>query len=470
MKKCKCIFFLVLLIVIVVFYSQIVSHPEYNDLRVMGILGFIQLLFSIWSWKYLGKELINPYLFFLVALYTFSFGQSLLYVFNIVSERRDLIGFQGITFKEIFDSQVLTLVMLSCFHIGAILSVSRLEESTYSSLSIDYTKRIRRVGWVLFIVSIIPYFSRIIQDMIFSMMYGYGALYERVEEVGISQIDKYIGDYFVPSLICLFVGYRLNPKMRYFIFGLCLFNIVAILLTGGRTYAVILFALLILLYHYGVKRISLKGGIVLVVFSVLFLTLLTAISHSRSESKRSVKVYFQKDSGIENGVTETIAEMGSSMFCLIKTKEIVPSREDYRYGRSYFYSFMSLIPNLGFWDMHPARLEANLGNWLTNKLGLSYGTGYSMCAEAYINFGIGGSVAMLILGFLLGKIFKTDSRLFKENPALLIFSLILFWFCLKMTRNSFIGFVRAFFYYALPIYYVITRGIFKRVGKFSDPH
>ena len=113
MKKCKCIFFLVLLIVIVVFYSQIVSHPEYNDLRVMGILGFIQLLFSIWSWKYLGKELINPYLFFLVALYTFSFGQSLLYVFNIVSERRDLICFQGITFKEIFDSQVLTLVMLS---------------------------------------------------------------------------------------------------------------------------------------------------------------------------------------------------------------------------------------------------------------------------------------------------------------------------------------------------------------------
>ena len=299
------------------------------------------------------------------------------------------------------------------------------------------------------------------------MTYGYGFLYEGVEGVGISQIDKYIADYFIPSLICLFIGYKQNKKMRYFIFGICLLNILAILLTGGRTYAVILVLLLVLLYHYEVKQISIKKGILLIFFSVAFLTLLSVVSQFRAEAQRNISAYFQQSSRIENGATEAIAEMGSTMFCLIKTKEIVPIREDYRYGRSYLYSFTSLIPNLGFWDMHPARRESNLGEWLTDKLRLNYGTGYSMCAEAYINFGPWGYWIMLLLGFLLGKILGVTNARLKENSILLIFSLILFWFCLKMTRNSFIGFIRAFFFYALPIYYIIKRNPSIRTNKKS---
>ena len=106
-----------------------------------------------------------------------------------------------------------------------------------------------------------------------------------------------------------------------------------------------------------------------------------------------------------NAGVEAVAEMGSTMFCLIKTMNLVPEKFEYRYGKSYMYSFSSLIPNLGFWDIHPAKREANLSEWLTNALGLSYGTGYSMCAEAYANFGYLGFILFFFWGWFIANVF-----------------------------------------------------------------
>lgn len=457
-KKIRVLLVLLTLTFGILCYSELVSNIDFEILRVMGLLGAIQLFYSVWSWKSIGREIINPYVFFLLALYLFSFGQSFLYIFNIVSEKRDLLGFQGITIDEIFNAQKMTLFMLSFFHIGAICFVRNKKELLNTSYNnINYIYRIRKLGWFLFVVSIIPYYWDLIETLLISMASGYGAIYERNAAIGISQIDKYIADYFIPSLICLFVGYSNDKRVKSLVIGICTVNIVAILLTGGRTPAVILVALLILLYHYCVKKISFKGILVLSIFSFLFLSLLSVVSYLRSQEERSIEAYLRYDVSGNNAAVDALAEMGGTMFCLIKTKDIVPLYENYRYGRSYLYSFTTFIPNIGFWEIHPAKREANLGEWLTNALRLSYGTGYSMCAEAYINFGGCCWMIMFFLGGLFGNLLGIENKRLKEDLALLIFSLIIFWFCLKITRNSFIGFVRIFFYYALPAYYIIKK-------------
>ncbi|WP_370788687.1 O-antigen polysaccharide polymerase Wzy [Bacteroides nordii] len=459
-KKIRVLLVLLTLTFGILCYSELVSNIDFEILRVMGLLGTIQLFYSVWSWKSIGREIINPYVFFLLALYLFSFGQSFLYIFNIVSEKRDLLGFQGITIDEIFNAQKMTLFMLSFFHIGAICFVRNKKELLNTSYNnINYIYRIRKLGWFLFVVSIIPYYWDLIETLLISMASGYGAIYERNAAIGISQIDKYIADYFIPSLICLFVGYSNDKRVKSLVIGICTVNIVAILLTGGRTPAVILVALLILLYHYCVKKISFKGILVLSIFSFLFLSLLSVVSYLRSQEERSIEAYLRYDVSGNNAAVDALAEMGGTMFCLIKTKDIVPLYENYRYGRSYLYSFTTFIPNIGFWEIHPAKREANLGEWLTNALRLSYGTGYSMCAEAYINFGGCCWIIMFFLGGLFGNLLGIENKRLKEDLALLIFSLIIFWFCLKITRNSFIGFVRIFFYYALPAYYIIKKGL-----------
>lgn len=469
MRKDKLSIILVLLIIvsIILTYSELVSYIDFDVLRMMGLLGGIQLLYSIWSWKRIGREIINPYVFFLVALYLFSFGQSFLYIFNIVSEKRDLLGYQGITIDEIFIAQKLTLIMLSFFHMGAICFVRQnsMKLNTVCD-NIDYIPRIRKLGWFLFFVSIVPYYLDLIETLLISISAGYGAIYERNAAIGISQIDKYIADYFIPSLICLFVGYSNNKRVRYLVTGICTVNVMAILVTGGRTPAVILVVLLILLYHYCVKKITFKGILILSLFSFFFLSLLSVVSYLRSQEDRSMEAYLQYDMSGNNPAVDALAEMGGTMFCLIKTKNIVPDYEDYRYGRSYLYSFTTFIPNIGFWEIHPAKREANLGEWLTSTLRLSYGTGYSMCAEAYINFGGLCWIMMFLLGGLFGNLLGIENIRLKNDLALLVFSLIIFWFCLKITRNSFIGFIRVFFYYALPVYYIIKKGLpFKSFSK-----
>lgn len=166
----------------------------------------------------------------------------------------------------------------------------------------------------------------------------------------------------------------------------------------------------------------------------------------RGLSKESVKIE-------NNGAVDAVAEMGGTMFCLIKTMNLVPEHQSYRYGRSYLYAFTSLIPNLGFWDIHPAKKEANLSDWLTDSLGLDYGTGFSMCAEAYANFGYLCFVAFFFWGWFLASVFgKIEISAQTQNYALMAFLLILFWFFLTLPRNNFINLIRPFFFIAGPVY------------------
>ena len=108
-----------------------------------------------------------------------------------------------------------------------------------------------------------------------------------------------------------------------------------------------------------------------------------------------------------------------------------------------------------FWPIHPAKKESNLGDWLTDTLGTTFGTGFSMCAEAWVNFGVFGFLIFYLWGALLGSIFgRIEKVISEEDIALLAFLLVLFWFCLKIPRNAFLNVVRAVFYYAAPIYIV----------------
>lgn len=128
----------------------------------------------------------------------------------------------------------------------------------------------RRIGIFLFTVSCVPYFYILISNMMFAMTYGYGALYAEEGAVGISQIGRYVGDYCVPSVICLFIGFKDQKRVRLIVYFICSLIIVVTLLTGYRTYGVILALLLILLRHFVVKKISIKEFGILCIVALSF--------------------------------------------------------------------------------------------------------------------------------------------------------------------------------------------------------
>lgn len=432
------------------------DHPTMQMLNLMGWLGLVQLIYCIISWTRRGNQFISPYIIFLLALYVFSYGQSFLWAFGLESERT-LVGFRGVTIPEIFKAQVLSIIMLAFFHIGALYCLSRKGTNNIGQMHDGNSlKMLKNVGWFLFILSVVPYVTETINNMFLSLLRGYGALYEGSGKVGLDNLSGFIADYFIPSVICLLIVYKDNKWLRTVLIGILVLNIVAILLTGGRTEAVILLAILVIIYNYLVKKFTKKWLIVGAFGTFTLLQVLAYVANVRGDSGRSASM---SDVQIENNAAvDAIAEMGGSMFCLIETMNLVPDKDDYRYGKSYAYAFTTIIPNLGFWDIHPAKKESNLGDWLTESLGLSYGTGFSMCAEGYANFGYFGFIVFFLWGWFIANIFgKIEISVQTRNYALLAFLLILFWYFLKLPRNNFINLVRPIFFVAGPIYLYCTK-------------
>ena len=447
---------LLLLSIFYFVYGESVDTPSMANVVTMGWFCWFQLFVSIYGWTSKGNQLLSPYIIFLIALYVFSNGQSFIWALGFESQR-DLIGFHWITISEIFRAQIITSEMLAFFQIGASVYFHRHIQSNYKFQNpiVDTTPYLKQIGWFLFIVSVVPYCFETISDLVVSMTRGYGSIYG-AGEIGLNNLTGFVADYFIPSVICLLIVYRQNVIVRRFLLMIILVNILVILLIGGRSNAVILLALILIIYNYLVRRFTKKWLLVGVFGVFALLQVLAFVAQVRVEGNRnSSKMELRVEN---NAAVDAVAEMGGTMYCLVKTMELVPSKYDYRYGRSYAYAFTTLIPNIGFWDIHPAKKVSNLGDWLTEELSLGYGTGFSMCAEAYINFGYLAFLVFFVWGYFISSVFsKIEPALKSQDYAKLAFMLILFWFFLKLPRNNFINVIRPIFFIAGPIYLYCTK-------------
>ena len=265
------------------------DYPTMQSLSMMGWFGLVQLIYCIMSWMKRGNQFISPYIIFLLTLYIFSYGQSFLWALGLESERT-LVGFRGCTIPEIFEAQVLTLIMLAFFQVGASYYSTNRQTFYNDEISVDDTYSLRRIGWFLFIVSVIPYSMETVQKMIISMTSGYAAIYQGEDKVGLSNWSGIIADYCIPSLICLYISYRKHKTMRRSITLFFVVNIVVILVTGGRTFAVILIALIVILYNYLVKRLTKKWLLVGCIGAFVLLQVLSYVANVRVESGRSASL------------------------------------------------------------------------------------------------------------------------------------------------------------------------------------
>lgn len=447
---------------VTIWYWYGCHSPDMIDLKILGGIGLLQLLCVCLSWKSLQGSWLNPYLLWTAALYFFSFGQSLLYPFDLVPEKRDLLNFVildiRITPEDIFNCQIITLVFLSAVHFGAIAALQpQKQKKTGEAFPVWQVNGLKRIGWILFIISIIPFFLRCFSLYSIAKNSGYDAIYEQPVQIGIQNWIPIMAGYFMPALLCLLAAYRTKRWMILFLYGLAGINIIFNLFTGGRTGAVILVGILILFHHHLIKKIKWKEFLLLAVIGYFFLAFLAVIALVRADLGRSFSSYFSLETVGGNtflAASGTLAEMGGSMYPLIAVMQLNPDIFPFQYGSTFFYSLTTIIPNLGFWPLHPAQVHASLGDWLQRELELGYGPGFSIIAESYLNFGVYGIFFMFLYGFCLAMVFRRIGEAHDISYNLLSFVLIMIFclLCLATVRNSFIAVVRCLFYSVLPIY------------------
>ena len=455
-----------LLLVFYIIYSY--TNVDMDGIRRLGILCMIQVCFTTFSWYKLEHSLLNAYMAFTVALFAFNVGQPILEVFSACAEERSILGRAGI--DAYFHATFYSLAAINLFHFGALLTPVKTISSSKVTInsSSDAVAQIRAIKKVALSIAVITfpfYIYNIALRMILVSLMGYGALYDTTLNTGIYAFTV-IGDFYTPALICLFfiseyTDWKKN-MVRLVIFTSIFFPP---LYMGGRSNAVIIAAIFLIIYSM-CHRIKMRRIIGAALILYVFMWALSIIAVTREGTSRKVSDITQVIENTEgNPITDVLSEMGGSLYPLTRVMQIMPIQEPFRYGQSYLYSLLAPIPNLGFWDIHPAKRYGALDVWLTDRDNALWGLGFSIIAEAYYNFGYWGLLAFIFTGWLYNYFFKNVNRDNLNNMILMLIGIIFLWMVIKTVRSSFYVTIRAMVYQCLPFYLLMRYYYYKyRIG------
>lgn len=447
--------------------SELVNGKIPFNIVILSWLGIITLFFSVYTWNKVHNEIICPYVVFLFILYLFCYGQSFGWAIGIDNFYKDLLLRE--TQEFIIKAQSYTLPFISLFHLGALIA-SRKNGKCNNISNIDNcdNKALFTIGIIFLLISMPAFLINLYTTINLVINYGYGGIYYYKPQYSrIVNILLYAGEYFEPAVICILISRYKNKIIRNFSLVIFILNIITALYIGGRSGAAVSVLCILCIWHYLIKRVNIKNAFFLGAFAYLFMGILNATATIRGQAGHSVFdiINLTFSTGLTS-ISDLLGELGWSMSSVGYTMRFVPSIERFRYGSTYLYGLSTIIPNLGFWDIHPATVNAQLSNWLQSMLNISYGPGYTMIAETYINFGWIGIALAYFEGVIIGKILsKVNKETAHTRLSLTAFIMIFLIVGLKpLVRSSFVVAFRDIAYVLGGIYivYVFIRNSYRK--------
>lgn len=181
-------------------------------------------------------------------------------------------------------------------------------------------------------------------------------------------------------------------------------------LHGSRASTILLLVSMVVVYHFGVRRISLKKLAVLAVVGVMVLGALTVHRRGYSSMSDGVQDFFYSVFS-----DTTVAEVGSVFY-------LFPDRIDFFHGKSFLVGIGAAFPGVEVDAVNPFHHVAGVLHGASYVRG-GGGETFPMVAEAYMNYGYPGVVAVpLLVGLLFGFLFRRCQG-YRENPFVLLFAI-----------------------------------------------
>ncbi|MHC4094657.1 MAG: O-antigen polymerase [Planctomycetota bacterium] len=220
-------------------------------------------------------------------------------------------------------------------------------------------------------------------------------------------------------------------------FGIMLFLIYLCLLAleGGRTHMVTLGMILLLVRHFVIKRIKLKSLIIIAICALIAFSSIRIVRDVAAFNvPKMIEILKHARETEQTHWYDSLVEMGSSVNTVNLTTMLVPGREPYWHGWSYVQAVVHIIPYLS------GKLGTYLGfgpsGWLTyTHFGPeSAGTGFSISAEGYLNFGLPGVFFhMAIMGIVLRRIYARFATM--TTPANTLIFIVAYGLFMITVRN-----------------------------------
>ena len=423
--------------------------------EALGPLCWTFIGLSCWnfySWRVVSGTLFDPYSIFLTAATLFSGGQLLLYPLGFLP--RGIVG-GALPENAVLRAAVIVVVGMAAMHLGALacMYAERLRVRGGIRGVTDYGKRRRGLalaGFLLFVVSVHPWFAGMRADLSTSWQYGYGLRVDDGARRATAALGQMLGAFFPVSLVYLFAGLYRTRSARYFIWGAAAGVEAVCFFIGGRGMVM----LAISLAWMSERLVGRIPRAALYLGSLGLLAVFALVSGTRATSgadRASLEAMSELARSVESPIISAVAEMGDTIRTIGYSTLLVPDVRPFDVGTSYAYAAVAIVPNL-FWDTHPAMSHGYLADWLMLEVDPSVarrggGLGYSFLAEAYVNFGLGG-VAMIAL--VVGALAARLSLWVDERPDAGRVALVgsILSFALLFARGESASLVRSLFWYA----------------------
>jgi oligosaccharide repeat unit polymerase len=376
---------------------------------------------SIWSWAFLTRSWFDFYIMFFSAAAVFNGGQAFLEVLQW-NRHGILLGMFGP--EVIAQTLFVVLLGLAGLHAGALLAaaLSDARRSTDAHAERPAAEdpallgNLRKLGWAMLAISF-PFAVLLLRESAGVVMSaGYGGLYQQNARTGFSAGPQVLSMFLISGALFLAAGGKESRGTR----TLCLTVIVLYasvnFFLGYRYYSVIPMLALAWLWHRLIRPLNpyLLLGSALVLLVLIF-PLIRAVRTTRGSERMSANFLAERYAEVDPPWIAAIYEMGGSMQTVAYTITLVPSSHEYELGTSYAYAMLTIFPNL-FWDVHPAIAHGMPSAWLVSTVDRYTAThggslGYSLIAEAYLNFGpLGVPVVLALGGLLYGKFILWANR------------------------------------------------------------
>jgi len=364
-----------------------------------------------WRLRTRPRNYLSPDIFYLIFYAAFHFSYLVLWLMGIV----DAAGRAG---ERVFPAPrqyplVMLIVNLGLlgFLFGYELAAPRRKFDTLTQSRKTPTALWTIVGIVFMLAALITHLAFIFHVGITTwFLQGY-TVYAHMEEF--SQYDRLWRFQF--QFFALGFGiYITSVALRYRrLFkgklGIILFSIYLFLLVmeGGRTQLVTHGMIILLVRHFVIKPIKLRWLLVITICALTAFTLIKLVRQTAAFNiPKMVEMVGEARRAEEIHWYDSFVEMGSSIGTVNLTTAVVPSTHPYWHGRSYIQAVTHIIPYMSTVLM--PYLGASPSVWLTDVFygAGAAGTGFSIAAEGYLNFGlVGAFMHMAVLGIILRWIY-----------------------------------------------------------------
>lgn len=440
-KTLSCILQMMLMTGTLFFVLAVGTGSSWDSFIFWCRYGTIAAVVAMALYAYEVGRCLSPMMLIMISFVMFQFGIPILYGFAGGDYSNYYASF--LSTSLLTQGAAFTVVCIQSFVFGASLAHETMGRknragrgSFFEKAFLSDSESVTQIAGIGFMVTGLVAIPRALMFLLTSLAAGIGTARAAYELGGIENIAR---GFFVP-LGLLLLMYLTKGRRRNIVFAVLFVYSALAALSGDRTEGLTLMVVLVYFMfgvnsetgHKASRAVGLVAGLLVIVW------LLVYVANTRVGGSGS---------GISLGdaIMSALNEMGFNALTIDYEIGNSPTKT---YGLSYLAALSALIPNsLDFAGVKDAleflnptsNYYATMGyqyNWAT------FGLGYSLIAESYVNFGYFGFLAIGVVGALIERLMSWGG----DTPFERYLSLVFLWSFLTLPRRQMTWLVNAFEY------------------------